>query len=383
MKFLYVNTYPVNKSIGGTEKSISEIALYLRSMGHEVSFFTLSDYQEHHENYQASQDYQTDQFFITRYITKWVYKSRLGNTKFAHYWYHFCDLLSAKVFFKLLCVIRKLDPDYVLGHNLTGLSLSPVIASKIMKRQYIQILHDYNLICFKGTTWNKGASCKKACISCKPRVVMSKYIENNVTALGVSKLIVDKHQSFGLFLNSDTGVIHGNTNQKLVNRKLAVFDFGFMGQVNEIKGIQTFLDAAAQSSYTFAVAGIATPVLQKKMMEFSNLRYLGWTSTDDFFKKIRCLIIPSIWDEPSCKLIYEAAWAGVPLILSDSPAMIENAVYHGVQFLEFKRGDVEQLMKAMREISSSTQKPLVPISRPSQGENLLRELKRIGYRLEL
>jgi len=156
-----------------------------------------------------------------------------------------------------------------------------------------------------------------------------------------------------------------------------------MGQVNEIKGIQTFLDAAANSNYTFAVAGTATQVLQKKMMKLSNLRYLGWTSTDDFFEKIRCLIIPSIWDEPSCKLIYEAAWAGVPLILSDSPAMIENAVYHGVQFLEFKRGDVEQLMKAMRAISSSTQKPLGPMSRPPQGENLLRELNRMGYLIEL
>lgn len=382
MRFLFVNTHTTSKSIGGTEKSISEISKYLQSMGHEVFFFSLSDHKRRNGGSQTGVDPEGDHFLVTRYITNWVYKSRLGNTKFAHYWYHFFDLLSAKVFFKLLRVMRNCDPDYVVGHNLTGLSLSPVIACKIMKYQYIQILHDYNLICFKGTTWNKGASCKKACISCKPRVIMSKFIVNDVTVLGVSKFIVDKHQSFGIFSNSEIGVIHGNTNQKSVNRNLAVFDFGFMGQVNEIKGIQTFLDAAANSNYTFAVAGTATQVLQKKMMKLSNLRYLGWTSTDDFFEKIRCLIIPSIWDEPSCKLIYEAAWAGVPLILSDSPAMIENAVYHGVQFLEFKRGDVEQLMKAMRAISSSTQKPLGPMSRPPQGENLLRELNRMGYLIE-
>ena len=118
----------------------------------------------------------------------------------------------------------------------------------------------------------------------------------------------------------------------------------YVGQISKHKGVCLLVDAVIQlisegRDVFLLIAGKATwndpieRVLQNKVMEAGmgdRIRFLGFVENiPDFFDIIDCHICPSLWEEPSPNVIFEAKQASVPSVvfpMGGMPEIVEHKV---------------------------------------------------------
>jgi len=136
--------------------------------------------------------------------------------------------------------------------------------------------------------------------------------------------------------------------------------FGFIGRVEEEKGIETLLAATRQlhpSNWKLKIAGRGLDgYVDRLARRFpdSRIEWLGFTDAAEFYSSVDVVVIPSLWAEPLPYVCVESLHAGKSLICAASGGIPEIARLSAlVEF--FPAGNANVLAAKMSLALSSPQ----------------------------
>jgi glycosyltransferase involved in cell wall biosynthesis len=230
-------------------------------------------------------------------------------------------------------------PDLVHTNNLLGFSARPIYLARKWSIPVVHTLRDYYFQCWKSSKFASGKNCKKPCISCnivshkrKSYSAMASYVVGN------SSFILADHKRYAAFSDvPKSSVIYNIYEPDAVAqpRKAPTADcirLGYMGRLNKEKGITELVDLVKGiRGYQLIIAGIGDQAgyVEAAAAEYENIFYLGYCEPKDLIANIDILVVPSIWNEPLSRTIFEAYSYGVPVIGSScggTPEIIEEFV---------------------------------------------------------
>jgi glycosyltransferase involved in cell wall biosynthesis len=136
--------------------------------------------------------------------------------------------------------------------------------------------------------------------------------------------------------------------------------FGFIGRIEEEKGIETLLVATGrlqQSNWKLKIAGRGLDAyVQKLSKRFASpsIEWLGFTDATEFYSSVDVVIIPSLLAEALPYVCIESLYAGKSLICALSGGIPEVArLSNLVEF--FPPGNANALAEKMNLALTSTQ----------------------------
>jgi glycosyltransferase involved in cell wall biosynthesis len=182
--------------------------------------------------------------------------------------------------------------------------------------------------------WPGRGNCATPCFECRlfatPRRALS-AIPTAVTC--VSHRVFDRLTEAGAFRRARDGaqpvrIIRGN-NPGAISPDTAVassgeaLTLGFMARIEPAKGLGGLLDALgrfAPGRVRLLVAGLGQRAtvddLRRQVRPESDVQFLGHVAPDEFFPRIDCLVIPSVWEDPFPRVFHEALAYGVPSLVT-------------------------------------------------------------------
>ncbi len=273
-------------------------------------------------------------------------------------------------------VLSSFRPDIVHMHNIFPL-ISPAVLYTCRARAIpvVATLHNYRLVCPKATLYRDGSPCYK-CLGLVPAwhsIRFACYRDSRVysallaASIGIHWALRAWHDYVQFYIalskkERELLIRGGLPKEKTVVKPNPVYPdpgvgdgqgeyFLYIGRLSEEKGIDILISTAQKlRSTTFLVVGASTErdrgLDLNRHMTLDNVQHLGRLSHDQVFevlKGARCLIFPSLWDEPFGLGIVEAFACGVPVIASDRGAMLET-VEDGRTGLLFSSGNVDDLV---------------------------------------
>ncbi len=241
--------------------------------------------------------------------------------------------------------IADFAPDVVHTHSL--IELPPLIwrAAKRSGALVVHTLHEYDLLCSRGTLFKHGRPCERLHSSCAVLKAWKSLFTHDIDAVvAVSQPVLDAHRARGLF--QDLGPDRARVIWNGVARRpeadpaprIGVFTFGFLGRLVPEKGLGVLLDACRllpPDAWRLRIAGQAPLGTAGFQVQAEGLpvEFLGFTDPAAFLASVDVLVAPSIWAEPFGLTLVEAFAAGVPVIGSDRGATGELASAMGSQWV--------------------------------------------------
>ncbi len=371
MRILHVSAlYPPNV-IGGAEFGLRTMAEAMADAGHELHVVTLKPPAATGASEQ-SRSTKVTVHEVPLANVYWPYepggKQRPAAHKLA---WHSIDTANMVMARRVEKIVRRVQPDVVLTHNLQGFSTAVMPAIKRAGVPLVHVPHDYALVCPQTTLWRNGRGCgmqKARCAGCRvltaPRAL---HLDAVDAVISVSKSLLETHRQHGLFTNTPSTVIYnalrpefdlpGSVSER---QRAKPFVFGYLGRVERSKGIETLLAAAARLEadgvpYRLRVAGRAAPDYQamlERRWPLRNVSYEGFVNAPKFLAEIDTLVFPSEWLEALGNGVFEAYSQGVPVIGAASGGIAES-IEDGVTGFVFEPGNVTQLACLMSALPAA------------------------------
>ena len=259
--------------------------------------------------------------------------------------------------------LKQIRPDVLFTHATQGFSVGVWAAAKQLGIQVIHMVHDHALVC-PGTAMTRGSiACETPCTTCQVFSTLRHIIAASPDAVvGPSQLILDRHHRFGWFRDVPITVVIGNAipedwppapgHRDLPSpTRPRPMVFGFLGRMDESKGVDTLLIAASRftpDQCQLRLAGSGQP--QDVAKHFSGkpqmLEFCGVVDAAAFLAGIDVLVAMSRAHETFCNVVMEAACLGIPAIVSDRGALPER-VLQGESGWIIPAGDADQLATSM------------------------------------
>jgi glycosyltransferase involved in cell wall biosynthesis len=188
-------------------------------------------------------------------------------------------------------------------------------------------------------------------------VCVSKAVEKSLTTLGVNRRIQT--------------ITNGIPKRKFVDDqtrpKADIINLAIAGQVAPHKGHRLLIDAISKASnknlIRLYIVGAATnsfcDELKSLIAERHITELVSWKGfvkdTDEIYKDIDFVVVPSLKPDPYPTTVLEACWRGIPVITSNSGGL-EEMVLEGVNGFKFPAGDVDKLKNILESITKSSLK---------------------------
>lgn len=285
----------------------------------------------------------------------------------------------------LEALVRKEQADVVHFHNTMPL-ISPAAyyAARRAGAAVVQTLHNYRLLCPKGTLFREGTICED-CLGKPvtwPAVRHGCYRDSRsgsavLTVMGAThKLIRTYHRKVDAFVTASdftkrkmltAGLpedrLHVKPNFVTGDPGLGIGDGGYalyLGRLSPEKGLDTLIAAwdRMQSVVPLHIVGGGPMEQQVQALasRHAHVRCLGWMGQPEVGEVIRrasVLVLPSVNYEGLPKVIVEAYAAGLPIVASRLGAMREAVVDNETGRL-FKPGDADDLARAVSSLFEDT-----------------------------
>lgn len=357
MKILLISTLYPPHVIGGAEKAAAQLAEALVRRGHKVVVASL---------YPGSCELVEDQNGVR------VYRLPLDN----FYW-PFGRNEKAKPLWRLGWHLREIwnplagrrigrildieKPDVVNTHNICGFSIAAWAAVKRRNLRLVHTLHDYYLMCPRCTLFDKGHQCENRCFACRVLTFYRRgFARMPDSIVSVSQAALGEHLRRNYLKNRPATVIHNiqtSINVPATRRASACqgsphLVFGFIGRIEEEKGIETLLAATellTQLNWKLRIAGRGLESYVHQLatrFRDSRIEWLGFTDAANFYSSVDVVVVPSLWAEPLPYVCVESLYASKSLICACSGGIPEIArLANRVEF--FAAGDVNALAEKM------------------------------------
>jgi glycosyltransferase involved in cell wall biosynthesis len=230
-------------------------------------------------------------------------------------------------------------------------------------------LHDYYLMCPRCTLFDQGRNCEQRCLSCKAltfhRERLSRLPDSIVS---VSQHALEEHTKRHYLEDRRTAVIYNiqSGTKSLTPREWDGGEpsgdlvFGFIGRVEEEKGIETLLAATQQlnsSNWKLKIAGRGVEAYVANLAKAfpdPRIEWLGFTDAARFYSSVDVVVLPSLWAEPLPYVCVESLHAGKSLICASSGGIPEIARHSNVVEF-FPAGNVSVLAEKMNLALASPQ----------------------------
>lgn len=352
-----INCTPPNM-VGGAEITAKEVRSGLISRGNEVVVITLST------NKTLPNDMLGHISLKLRNIyDPWRDKGKKNIIK--KIFWKLIDFFNIFSFFDLLFAIKREGGDIVLTHNLKGFSVSAWAAALILNKKIVHVTHDYYLVCSTCALGTPGIKkCSGQCFSCKiyslPKKILSKKVSKFIS---VSDYVGGIHKNF-LCIPDEKFITINNTRtsfgrisfKKKVDYSECVV-FGFIGRLEASKGFDIFIKAmhevSKKNKVKVVVAGVeVVDGFLNSLCEYFesvDISWLGHVSQREFYDKVDCVIVPSVWDEPFPAVAYEPQLFG-KIVVASRVGGIPEIVRDGETGYLFECGDVDGLVSVCCKI---------------------------------
>jgi len=320
---LIINTLYYPLRVGGAEKSVQFLAESLAARGHAVSVATLGTEQVLTKNIFNN---------VTVYrlpIANIYHPTQAGTARSAYkFLWHIKDIYNYNMYNYIYKIMQDTLPNIVHTHNIAGFSVAIWAAAKRLGLPLIHTLRDYYLACPKTTMFANGKNCAKPCLQCQMFSAYKRQASKHVDIVtGVSAFVLRRHLKLNYFPYSKIKVIYNPYGQHPIERRglptSAGIRFGFIGAINQAKGIERLLAAYAKvrnAPGALLVAGKGTEeYMQHLTIQYpdTSFEFLGFVQPADFFSRINVLVVPSLWHDPAPRVVLEAMSYGVPVIGSN------------------------------------------------------------------
>lgn len=316
--------------MGGAELSVQALAESFYKGGHKVCVVTLGQKNE------KSEINGVQIFRLKIQNIFWPFEDKKHSPVEKIKW-HIKDIYNSSYKTQIEEIFKEFEPNIIHTNNLAGFS---VYVWDIAKKHNIKITHtlrDYYLQCPRSTKFKNSTSCKNQCLKCSMFSLVKKKMSSKVdTVIGISQYILKDHLKQGFFQKSNKTVIYNGFNIPSDKKKKLQFDrntyinFGFIGQVNEAKGIEllmkTLQNFKTLSNWKLFIAGNVQPNYLKNLKSHlpeTKVEFMGFTKTSDFFQKINVLVVPSIWEEPFGRVVLEGITNNTVVLGSNSGGIPE------------------------------------------------------------
>jgi len=130
--------------------------------------------------------------------------------------------------------------------------------------------------------------------------------------------------------------------------------FTFVGRLSPEKGASLLARAARRLGCTVTFVGDGSCSNEIRSIN-RDAKITGWVAShqvQEFLKRARVLVFPSLWCEVQGLVVLEAAALGIPAIVPDTAATREM-VNDGFTGLWFKGGDEDDLLKKMAALQDA------------------------------
>ena len=357
MKLLFLNTLYAPNFVGGAERSVQSLAETLVQLGHSVTVVST-----HAKKTEQSWFNGVKVYYLGLQNVYWPF--RAGEPPLAQkLLWHTLDSYNPGMRREVARVLTVEQPDLVHTHNLAGFSVAAWRAAAQLELPLVHTLRDHYLLCPKATMYRSG-NCRGQCLDCKVLSAPKNSQTNLVNhVVGISAYMLERHLSFGHFKQTPKTVIPNSyeapelyeaTHEiKVTPPPTPKLRLGFLGRVEQVKGIELFLKACqelpanevelfiggtGQESYLGQLAG---------RYPLANVTYLGYVRPADFFAHIDVLVVPSLLHEAMGRVIVEAYAHGVSVVASNRGGIPEN-VEEGKTGFIFEPDKPETLRAALR-----------------------------------
>lgn len=379
MKVLIITTLYHPHYQGGAEVSIKTMVEALRAAGCEVSVLATN----------GDKGLTSDMVNGVR-----VWRAGLRNVYWHHskepkgfvrrrIW-HLFDIFNPLMVGYADCVFNAVKPDIVQIHATIGWTSALLRWASKLDVPVVQVLHAYELLCPKASTYQNDKSCVHQCLTCRiMRQPHRRYSRSLAAVVGVSNAMLKRHRDFGFFSSvghiqtiynarepSVLGLTGAPKNENAIDLpnpitgaypdpKIVDADkvrFGFMGTITKMKGIEllltTFTGLSISNSVLW-VAGVGDSeyvTSLRRLYGGDNVRFVGKSYPAQFFRDIDVAVVPSIWNEPLAGVNFEALAFGCPVIAS-SRGGNEEIVVNGVNGIVFDPDRPAELGSAMEKLA--------------------------------
>ncbi|WP_172199971.1 glycosyltransferase family 4 protein [Niveibacterium sp. COAC-50] len=372
MRIAIVNTYYHPQDVGGAERSIRFLAEAFVQRGDQVMVVVTGDTDSEEEIGGVR--------VVRRRRRNAAQLLPLKGAAGKLLW-HSVDTWNHAAAGDVAAVINAFAPDVVHTNNLSGIS---VALWPLLKRAGIPIVHtlrDYYLLCPNTAMFKHDKQCPSGrCAVCRglssPRIRATKHVD---VVVGNSRFILNKHKEHGAFSNSQSHVIYNAyqpVNAEEDNRDPGFVTFGYIGRLAPTKGVGILLDALRAAMpflrpIRLLIAGEGDPeyvaTLHRMALDLP-VEFLGRVSPQDFYPRIDWCVVPSLWDEPLARVLFESFAHGIPVIGARTGGTPE-LINHGKNGFGYAATDVAALAKTIKDATVTSRVQWLDFSRQSRNDS--------------
>lgn len=380
MKALLISNFFPPNEVGGAEISAFYSAQGLMARG--VQFHVLV------VNARAPADEHCEDQYQGIPVSRYRYQY-LGRNRWR-------ELFDRRVYRATLTVLRRVRPDIVHAHNITGASLAALLACRRAGVPVIQSLHDLWMLCPNNMMYRRGQPpCmigpgqRRNCGACARhlewwadiparRVVFRLLLGHVRMFIAPSRFYRELHVQAGYPAARVTALPYGippdppaplsNTAAiRALREDERSFTLLMAGSFMEHKGADSVLAALrrlthedeqaghARRTWRWIIAGYIPPEYRQALAEFQNVRQLDWVPFSQMrglYAYADAVVQPSIWHENQPLSIMESFMAGTPVIGSRAGG-IPELIADGETGLLFHPGDGDDLAGRIRALIES------------------------------
>lgn len=354
MRILHLSMLYPPHILGGAERSVAMLAEAQTALGHHVGAACTTP-----GTFVREQRNGVSVFRMPHETVFWA-EEWPQHGKLERGWRKFIQQFNTRLRGHFGRVIDEFAPDIVHTHSMVDVSTTVWEAAADRRRPIVHTLRDYDLLCADASMWHDGEPCGVKCKVMTFAKVGRHRLTEGVAAVGRETL--DIHRRAGFFDHLpphlqrviwNPAVVEGaGEGYRRPSRQGKPFTFGYLGRINEEKGVGTLIDAAGQlapGNWQVIVAGKANNTLEPFVARAAGLpvTFPGFMDPRFFFESIDVMVAPSIWAEPLPRTILESYAMGVPSIGARSGG-IPDLIGHDNDEWLFTPGDAEDLAGRMR-----------------------------------
>jgi glycosyltransferase involved in cell wall biosynthesis len=280
--------------------------------------------------------------------------------------WHLADVYNPLMMKTVRHVVDMERPDIVCIHNLTGWTASIWSELHRMGIPIVQVLHDQYLLCIRSNMFDAGHTCQRQCIKCKMMRLFHPRLSRQVSAVvGVSGFILDKLLRNGYFANVPIREVIRNARHipnhgvfgDNAGREAGRVDFGYIGSLLSIKGIELLLETFARDAHQdwfLTVAGTGKREYDdslRRRYAHPRIDFMGRVSPEKFFRKVDVTVVPSLVEDTLPGVVLESLCFGLPVIGSQRGG-IPEMVREGVTGVLFDPEEPEGLTASMSAVAA-------------------------------
>lgn len=332
MKVLVLNTLYPPHVVGGAEKSVNLLCEALVRTGIEVVVASL--HPENTTRVETVNGVKVYRLPIDNIYWPFDQKER---SPFLKLQWHLRDIWNGVARHRFSGILQDERPDILHTNNLTGFSVSVWAEASARSLKTVHTLRDYSLLCRRATLFRAGQNCTRRCLDCAMMTLPSKRLSNHVDRLiSNSRFLLDRHVSEGYFAGTPSEVIYNimetvDLNETPPARREATLTFGYLGKIDQDKGIEIVLRATTKlkrPDWKLKIAGRGDEryvAHLKQTFADPRIKWLGFTPVRDVMNQIDVTIISSIWYEPLPRVLIESIAYRRPTICSTAGGIPEIA----------------------------------------------------------